>query len=140
MAGAPGDAVIAQLIGDLIASSVGEWQGRRLIGRKRAKAAVRGLFVCGLRVVSGSQPGLSVEWLVGEWSIQPGQLSMDAVVVPIVETVAGTHRPARLNEIVGGDDTIIVTVRTGAAVLEWSMLRQFDGLVLRALGVPESSH
>lgn len=102
-------------------------------------AAQRGLFVCGLRVMSGSQPGLSVEWLAGEWSIRPGRLSKEKVVVPIVATVAGSRRPARLREIVGAGETTIVTVRTETAVLEWSMLRRFDGLALRALGVPESS-
>lgn len=131
--------MIAQFIGDLIGSWVGGWLGMTFIRRKRAKAVQRGVFVCGLRVISGSQPGLSAEWLAGEWAIRSGRLSMEKVVVPIVETVAGSRRPAKLNEIVGVDDTIIVTVRTETAVLEWSMLRRFDGLALRALGVPESS-
>lgn len=131
--------MIAQFIGDLIASWVGGRLGMTFVRRKRAKAAQRGVFVCGLRVISGNQPGLSGEWLVGEWAIRSGRLSMEKVVVPIVETVAGSRRLAKLNEIVGVDDTIIVTVRTETAVLEWSMLSRFDGLSLRALGVPESS-
>lgn len=102
-------------------------------------AARRSVCVCGLRVVSGSQPGLSVDWLVGEWRIRAGRLSMDKVVVPIVATVAGSRRPARLNGVVGAEDTIIVTVRTESAVLEWSMLRRLDGLALRALGVPDTA-
>ena len=123
----------------LIGTSLGVWIAMVLIGRKRASAAKRGLFVCGLRVASGRQKGLGAEWLVGEWSIVPGQLRMGTVVVPVVETIAGTRRPARLSEIVGGARTIVVTVRTEAAVLEWSMMHRFDGLALRSLGAPESS-
>jgi hypothetical protein len=131
--------MIAQIIGDLIASFVGGYIADGFIARKRGKAAQHGEFVGGLRVMSGNQPGLSGEWLAGEWSIRSGRLTMGKVVVPIVETVVGSRRPARLNEILGVDDTIIVTVRTETAVLEWSMLRRFDGLALRALGVPDST-
>ena len=131
--------MIAQFIGDLIASSVGGWAANRFIDRKRGKAAQRGVFSGGLRVISGSQPGLGVDWMVGEWSVRPGRLSLEKVLVPVVETVADSRRAARLSEIIGADETIIVTVRAEAAVLEWSMLRRCDGLALRALGVPESS-
>ncbi|MET0885831.1 MAG: hypothetical protein ABWX92_05205 [Mycetocola sp.] len=123
----------------MIGTSLGVWIAMALIGRKRASATKRGVFVCGLRVISGRQKGLSAEWLVGEWSVVPGQLRMGTVAVPVVEIVAGTRRPARLSEIVGGAGTIVVTVRTETAVLEWSMMRRFDGLALRSLGAPESS-
>lgn len=95
-------------------------------------------YVFGLRVVSGTQEGLSSEWLVGEWRVRRGRLIMGALTVPITETVGGTRRMAKPSEIVGGVDTIVVTVRTGTAVLDWSMSRRLDGLALRALGVVES--
>jgi hypothetical protein len=64
---------------------------------------------------------------------------MEKLVVPIVETVNGSRRPARSNELVGASETIIVIVRTETAELEWSQLRRFEGLALRALSVPEST-
>ena len=131
--------MIMEFIDILIGCLVGGWIALRFIRRKRGKAAQRGVFMAGLRVVSGRQSGLSAEWLIGEWSISSGRLNMDAVVVPVIEIVAGSRRSARLSEIVGIDDTIIVTIRTETAVLEWSTLRRFEDLALRALGMPEST-
>lgn len=129
--------MIADMLGQLAASLFGGWIADGFIGRSRANAAKRRAFLGGLRVLSGRQIGLSREWLVGEWRIDRGCLRLDGVIVPISATVAGSRRPASLREVVGGDDTVIVTVRTDTAELEWSMLRRFDGLALRALGVPE---
>lgn len=136
---AAGVSLIAQFIGDLFASFLGGWIADGFIGRKRAKAARHRVFLGGLRVVSGTQSGLGGEWLIGEWSIRSGRLSMETLVVPIVETVKGSRRPARVDELVGASDTVIVKVRTKTAELEWSILRRFDGLALRALSVPEST-
>ena len=129
--------MIADVLGQLAASLFGGWIADALIGRRRANAANRRTFLCGLRIVTGRQAGLSREWLVGEWRIDPGHLRLEGVGVRISATVAGSHRPARLTEIVGGSDSVIVTVRTDTAEIEWSMLRRFDGLALRALAVPE---
>ena len=129
--------MIADLLGQLGASLFGGWMADGFIGRSRANAAKRRGFLCGLRLLSGRQDGLSREWLVGEWHIGSGRLGLDGVVVPISAIVAGSRRPAHLTEVVGGGDTVIVTVRTDTAELEWSMLRRFDGLALRALSVPE---
>lgn len=125
------------LIGS-IADCVGGWIAHGVEARKRSKAARDRVFLGGLRVVSGHQPGLSREWLVEEWRIRAGRLSSSTLVVPIVETVSGSRRPAASSELVGANDTSIVTVRTTTAELEWSMLRRFDGLALRALAVPEA--
>lgn len=95
-------------------------------------------FVCGLRVVSGIQPGLSTEWLVGDWRIRRGRLIMDALDVPISSTLAGSRRMAKPHEIVGEGDTIVISVRTPTAVLDWSLSRRLDGLAFLALDVPES--
>lgn len=129
--------MIADLLGQLAASFIGGWIADGFIGRSRANAAKRRVFLCGLRVLSGRQDGLSREWLVGEWRISSGRLRLDGVDVPVSAIVAGSRRPAHLAEIVGGGPTVIVTVRTDTAELEWSMLRRFDGLALRALSVSE---
>lgn len=131
--------MIVDFIGQLAGSLFGGLIADGLLGRRRANAAMRRTFLCGLRVVSGRQSGLSREWLVGEWRIRPGRLHLDGVEVRIAATVAGSRRQARLSEIVGGGDTVIVTVSTDTAELEWSMLRRFDALVLRALAVPEAA-
>lgn len=135
--------MIADLIGGFIREAIGSFVGESiaevLVDRKRAKATQRGVFLGGLRVQAGSQHGLTHEWLIGEWSIRRGRMSMAGVDVVVKETLTGSRRPALLNEFVGGQDTVVVLVRTETAVLEWSMLRRFDGLALRALGVPGST-
>lgn len=123
----------------VIGSFIGGWMGDGLVQRKRAKAAKRGVFLGGIRLRSGRQQGLSREWLIGEWNIRPGRMSMADLDVVIKETVTGSRRSAHLNEFVGGQETTVILVRTETAVLEWSMLRRFDGLALRALGVPGST-
>jgi hypothetical protein len=129
--------VIADVLAQLAGSVLGDSIASAFIGRSRANVAKRRTFLCGLRVRAGRQEGLSREWLVGEWRIDRGRLRLDGVTVPISAIVAGSRRPASLAEILGGGDTVIVTVRTDTAELEWSMLRRLDGLALRALSVPE---
>lgn len=126
-------------VGQLVGSLFGGLIADGFIGRRRANAAKRRTFLCGLRVISGRQAGLSKEWLVGDWRIRRGRLHLDGVDVRIASSVAGSRRHARLSEIIGGGDTVIVTVRTDTAELEWSMLRRLDALALRALAVPEAA-
>ena len=124
---------VAQLAASLFGGIIADG----FLGRRRANAARRGTFPCGLRVVSGRQAGLSKEWLIGEWRIQRGRLRLNELEVRIKSTVAGSRRYARLSEIIGGGDTVIFTVRTDTAELEWSILRKVDALALRALAVPQ---
>jgi hypothetical protein len=131
--------MIDDFVGLVVGSFIGGWIGDNFIQRKQANATKRGIFLGGMRVQAGSQRGLTREWLVGEWRIRRGRLSMADVDIVIKETVTGSKRSGGLNEIVGGKDTTVVLVRTETAVLEWSMLRRFDGLALRALSVPEST-
>jgi hypothetical protein len=131
--------VIADFVAQLGASLFGGIIADRFIGRRRGNAARHGTFLCGLRVVSGRQAGLSSEWLVGEWRIRRGRLRLDELEVPIKATLAGSRRNAHLSAIIGGGDTVIFTVRTDTAELEWSILRKFDALALRALAVPQST-
>jgi hypothetical protein len=129
--------VIAEFVAQLIGYVVGDSIADSFTRRKRATAAERRRFLGGLRTVSGSQPGLSREWLIGDWHIRPGSLTLGAVVIPIVETIGGSRRPARLNELVGASDSVVITLRTETAELEWSQPRRFDSLALRALDVPD---
>lgn len=131
--------VIVDFVAQLAASLFGGLIADGFIGRRRANAAKRRTFLCGVRVISGRQAGLSREWLIGDWRIRPGRLGLDEVEVRIAATVTGSRRCARLSEIIGGDDTVIFTVRTDTAELEWSILRRFDALALRALAVPEAA-
>jgi hypothetical protein len=66
-------------------------------------------------------------------------MSLEKLIVPISATIAGSRRPAKLSELVGSSDTVVFRVRTETAELEWSILRRFDGLALRALSVSESA-
>jgi hypothetical protein len=130
--------MIADFFGDVLAWFVGDTVTDGVLGGKRSGAR-RKVFPGGIRVVSGRQSGLSPEWLIGEWTIRTGRLSKDTVVVPIIETVAGSRRPAGIDERLMRSETIILTARTETATLEWAMPRRSDGLALRALGVPDSA-
>ena len=133
--------MIGEIVVDLFCTFLG-FLGRvvydGVTGRKRAKAAGRRLFQGGLRVVSGTQAALGSEWLIGYWSVGAGRLSLGTVTVPIVGTVGGSRRTARAADVIGSTDTVIHTLRTETAELEWALLRLSDGDALRALGVPVS--
>lgn len=131
--------MIAQFIGWVIGDLIGGLIGDSFVGGRRARAAKHRVFIGGLRVVAGHQAGLTREWLIGEWSVRSGRMVMGELTVELTDTVAGSRRPARLSESLGGEPTIIMIVRTETATLEWSMLRRFDGLALRALGLPEGT-
>ena len=130
--------MIGYLIADLLSTFLGTVTVEGLEGRKRLKEARRGLYSGALRVASGSQNGLSSEWLIGQWHVRPGSLSLGAVTVPIVETFTGSRRPAHAHEFPGAREIIIITIRSATAELEWALLRRSERHALRALSVPES--
>ncbi|MFE4470791.1 hypothetical protein ACFRFH_18420 [Leifsonia sp. NPDC056824] len=130
--------MIGQIIADLFSTFLGRVVYDGVAGRKRAKATERRVFQGGLRVVSGTQAGLGSEWLIGYWSVSASRLSLGTATIPIVETVGGSRRTARVADVIGATDTVIHTLRTETAELEWALLRLSDADALRALGVPVS--
>ncbi|GAB3579987.1 hypothetical protein GCM10027406_18950 [Leifsonia lichenia] len=128
--------MIGQFIADAVAWLVGGAVTDGITGSARRRAARDGAFLGGLRVVSGTQKGLSREWRIGEWKVRAGRLTLDEVEVPVDETVRGSRRDATTNELVGASATVVVSIRTETAQLEWSNLLQFEELALNALDVP----
>lgn len=130
--------MIAETLGGLFSTIFGGSWGKAAVRRAWARAAERGVILSGLRVVSGSQRGLSREWRVGEWSVAPGQFSLDGIEVRVLSIVAGASRPAPLSESVGLEDTRVVTLRTATAELEWSNMTYLEATARRCLAVPDS--
>ncbi len=130
--------VIAQLLGNILASLLGGSALDGVTEWKKAKAARKRVLHCGLRVASGSEAGLGEHWLFGEWTVRPGRLTLGVLTIRVSETVKGSRRPAQFKLAGDPGDVVIVSVRTTTAVLEWALLRRSDGLALRALDVPSS--
>lgn len=130
--------MIAGLLADFVSTIVGAWWGKAAARRAWARALERGVILSGLRVVSGSQRGLSREWRIGEWSVAPGQVSLDGIEVRVLSIVAGASRPAPLGQSLSGEDTRVVTLRTATAELEWSNLTYLEATARRCLAVPDS--
>lgn len=130
--------MIVEFLGDLFATIVGGPLGRAVVRRGWARAAKRGVILSGLRVVSGSQRGLSREWRVGEWSVVPGRLSLDGIDIRVLSAVADSGRPASLGESLGGEDTRVITLRAATAELEWSHMTYLEAAARRCLAVPDA--
>lgn len=130
--------MLSEWVLERVASFLGGLFAVGLTESGRARAATRRRFLSGFRVISGRQPGLSREWLIGEWGFRRGWGSLDDVTFEVIEIIPASRRAATSDESLSGNDTVIMTVRTASAELEWSTLRRFDGLARRALDVEES--
>lgn len=130
--------MILEMVGDLLFQTVADAIYGIGINARRARRAEKSIFLSGLRVVSGSQPGLGRRWKAGNWHIDAGRLVLTDVEVRAIGIVAGSHRRATLRESLGGwEETVIVTIRTPSADLEWSTLKRFDERASQALALPE---
>ncbi|MGC0370390.1 hypothetical protein [Microbacterium sp. SLBN-111] len=130
--------MIAELLADFFSTFVGSSWGKAAARRAWAREAERGVIVSGLRVVSGSQRGLSREWRIGEWSVAPGRLSLDGIDVHVLSVVADSGRPASCGESLAGEDTRAISLRTATAELEWSHMTYLEATARRRLAVPDA--
>jgi hypothetical protein len=84
---------IARLVADVVAGVIGELLVAPLIrlnGRRLAKAST---MRCGIRVVSGRQPGFANTWRHGMASFRPGVIEFTGEVVPITGMDSGFRQP-----------------------------------------------
>ena len=124
------------------------------IGRVAALRADRrfrksGRFQCGLRVIEGSQPGLSGRWRLGVAWVSPRRLDFCRRgwrvlgACPPIEVLAvhGPPRPPSGSPASPFGDEIlklpgsIVQIRTPAAALEWSLCGRYQPAVIARLKV-----
>ncbi|GAA4351828.1 hypothetical protein [Microbacterium rhizosphaerae] len=131
--------MLADLIGDLIGGMLGDSLARVGFRRAWARKAERRQVLSGVRLLSGSQRGISREWRVGYWSVAPSRMSLEGIEVTVLGIVAGSDRPARLSELLAGaEDTTVVILRTASAELEWSLMKRLEDVARRFLAVPEA--
>jgi hypothetical protein len=95
-------------------------------GLEAERAAV-GRISCGLRVLSGTHPGLSSMWRSGSARLGPGTIAMTSnLVVRVLDVDRSEQRRPKLWEQYGIDIwSTIVRVRTEDAMLEWSVRPKF---------------
>ena len=93
------------------------WRQRQLV------RAQRGVFRGALRVTSGSQPGLGASWRRGEQSVTPGRFIQGRIELAITEPFRDSLRSGGAGErIYAQDETVVYTLRTATAEVEWLLL------------------
>jgi hypothetical protein len=106
---------VSDIVGDVISSVLADRWIRRRADRQLTKSRVE----CSLRVVGGSQPGLTRRWRAGTAELAPGSMRFwrrlpggtDASI-----EVVSVSRASRWPPRGGGGDA------TPTAVLEWAVL------------------
>lgn len=91
-------------------------------GRERKQRVAQGKFFGGLRVRSGTRPGVSkYDIRTGYWRIETGRMRLEEVDIRGIELMPDTRRMATDQEHLGFVHTefAIRTIRTRAAELEW---------------------
>lgn len=108
---------------DLIGWAIGGLIGDELNeGQKGAWIKSDGRHLtCGLRVVSGTESGLTREWTHGRATIEPGAITIDGHHIRVREVVQGSRRDAYLGETRFMVNADIAKLRTETAVLEWAV-------------------
>ncbi|MBO1900728.1 hypothetical protein J4H92_02045 [Leucobacter weissii] len=124
------------------------WSITRTVQRRDWRREVRrGVFPCGVRVLSGRQTGFATrEWRTGMWRIDPklltfegasaGErpLSFETAEIDVLELVPGSRRDAKSAEELGlYEATVVRRIRTETAELEWSTPAMFAAAAIRAL-------
>lgn len=101
--------------------------------REWERKAKAGVFLCGVRIVSGRHPRLDSLWLPGEWKVSPGSLELGRIHIKVQSVESDSIRKGGRRDILDSADTVIVPIRTDSAVLEWSMLKRFSRRALEAM-------
>lgn len=106
---------LGELVGDIIGDSIGDKIGKRL--RRGAERGGR----CALRIVTGSQDGLSKQWRLRSAEFGPGQIlvsqrgGVQAIMVTSAQDTGGQVRLPTLG------DCGIARLSTPAATLELAL-------------------
>ncbi len=110
--------LVGDVAGDVEAGKVGK-RLRRVLGRRGPAGGSAG---CALKVISGSQDGLSQHWRLGAAQFAPGELrfARHGIARPPV-TVPGAHQTADLVSISPLGDCLIAQLQTPTATLALAM-------------------
>lgn len=132
-----------------LANATGFGVGRMATMRADHRFRKSGRVPCGLRVIDGSQPGLSSRWRLGTASAGPRRLEFHRRLwlvfgeCPSIQVLA-IHGPPRAPSgsprSPFGDEILklpgsVVQIQTPVAVLEWSLHDRFQSAVFARLKV-----
>lgn len=112
-------------IGSLLGFAVGDAVAGGVRFRELERKAKVGIYLCGVRVVSGRHPRLDSLWLPGEWKVSPGYLEFGRVRVNVQSIDRDAIRKGGRRDMLEGCDALVVPVRTQSAMLEWSVITRF---------------
>jgi hypothetical protein len=107
---------------DLIGANVGGAIGDAFtVHQTRPRVPSDGQVDCGIRLVSGRQPGITREWTYGRAALEPGAITLDGSAIPIEEVVGSSRRPAFIGETRFRVPSQVVQLRSDTAVLELTL-------------------
>jgi hypothetical protein len=121
---------LGDVLGDIVADQAGK-AVRRV--RRRFGPAPSGAG-CALKIVSGSQDGLSQHWRRGEAQFAPGELrfAQHGTTRPPI-TVLGAHETTGRVSLPSLGDCFIAQLRTPTSTLDLAMGREPLGLAVHEL-------
>lgn len=110
--------LVGGVVGDVVAGKAGKGL-RRVLGRRGPADGSAG---CALKIISGSQDGLSQHWRLGAAQFAPGELrfARHGFAGPPV-TVLGVHQTAGRVSISPLGDCLIAQLQTPTAALALAM-------------------
>ncbi len=113
---------LSDLVGDVVGEAVAGKAGkglRRALGRRGPADGSAG---CALKIISGSQDGLSQHWRLGTAQFAPGELrfTLHAITRPPL-TVLGVHETAGQVSIPPLGNCLIAQLQTSTATLALAM-------------------
>lgn len=114
------------LLGDLLGGLLGGQAGNRIVKKRGERLAEDGKVECGLRVLSGSHPRASGQWMHSTAQLSPGLITMGGIVVRITKLDATDPRRPKGREVwaVSPQTAIVRVVASTGAVLEWAVLSE----------------
>ena len=111
--------LVGDVVGDVVAGKAGKGL-RRVLGRRGGPAD--GSAGCALKIISGSQDGLSRHWRLGAAQFVPGELrfAQHGIARPPV-TVLAAHQTADRVSISPLGDCFVAQLQTPTATLALAM-------------------
>ncbi len=110
--------LVGDVVGDVVAGKAGKGL-RRMLGRRGPADGGTG---CALKIISGSQDGLSQHWRLGAAQFAPGELRFTRHgITRLPLTVLGAHETAGRVSIPPLGNCVIAQLQTPTATLALAM-------------------
>jgi hypothetical protein len=125
---------LGDLIGDVLGDVVADKAGKGLRRMRQRLGPAAGGVGCALKIVSGSQDGLSQHWRLGTGQFAPGELrfTQHGHARPPI-TVLGARETADRPRIPSLGDCVIAQLQTPTATLALAMLAEPLALAVHEL-------